>query len=122
MRGVSNPSLARPTNRAAKPGVHRSGNGSLFRPAARRRPAAPTSGYLRESLVSGLDSDASYSAADVIQLRVGEESAHDLRASPEPFKGRNGDGLQIIPGHRHSPCYLVVLDILVHPFIGVQLG
>jgi hypothetical protein len=29
MRGVSNPFLALPTNRAAKPGVHRSGNGSL---------------------------------------------------------------------------------------------
>src|ERR1019366_316674 len=28
MRGVSNPFLALPTNRAAKPGVHRSGNGS----------------------------------------------------------------------------------------------
>jgi hypothetical protein len=27
MRGVSNPFLALPTNRAAKPGVHRSGNG-----------------------------------------------------------------------------------------------
>ena len=76
---------------------------------------------LRESLVSGLDSDTSHSAADVIELRVGEESAHDLRAAPEPFKGRNGDGLQIIPGHRNSPRYLVVLDILVHPFIGVQL-
>src|ERR1017187_6975933 len=30
MRGVSNPFLALPTNRAAKPGVHRSGYGPFF--------------------------------------------------------------------------------------------
>jgi hypothetical protein len=31
MRGVSNPFLALPTNRAAKPGVHRSGYGPDFK-------------------------------------------------------------------------------------------
>src|SRR5487761_1057585 len=30
MRGVSNPFLALPTNRAAKPGVHQSGNGPVL--------------------------------------------------------------------------------------------
>src|ERR1035438_243033 len=34
MRGVSNPFLALPTNRAAKPGVHRSGNGPYLNVAA----------------------------------------------------------------------------------------
>src|ERR1019366_746102 len=40
MRGVSNPFLALPTNRAAKPGVHRSGNGPgspLLSPELRTR-------------------------------------------------------------------------------------
>ena len=77
---------------------------------------------LRRTLVSGLRFESALSNTDVIQLRVGEESADNIRAAAEPFEGSHGDSFQLIAGQRHDPRYLVVLDVLVHPFVGVQLG
>ena len=62
------------------------------------------------------------SCADVSQLRVPEESADDPGTSLEALQSVEGDCLELVSGQRHSPRDPVVLDILVDPFIGVQLG
>lgn len=59
---------------------------------------------------------------DVGQFRVPEESPDDPGAFLESFQGFDRDGLQFVPGQWHGLRDPVVLDVLVHPFVWVQLG
>ena len=59
---------------------------------------------------------------DVGQLRVSEESSNDSRALLESFQGLDRDTLQLVSGQGHRPSDSVVFDILVNPFIRVQLS
>ena len=62
------------------------------------------------------------SCADVSQLRVPEESPDDPGTHLEALQSIDRDCLELISGQRHGPRDPVVLDVLVDPFIGVQLG
>ena len=62
------------------------------------------------------------SCADVGQLRVSEEPTDDPGAPLEALQSIEGDCLELISGQRHGPRDPVVPDVLVDPFIGVQLG
>jgi len=56
------------------------------------------------------------------QFGISKESADDARALLEPLQGIDRDGFQLVSGQRYSPGDPVVFDILVDPFVRVQLG
>ena len=59
---------------------------------------------------------------DVGQLRVPEEPADDSGTLLEALQSIDRDCLELVSGQRHGPRDPVVLDVLVDPFVGVQLG
>src|SRR5487761_1313695 len=85
MRGETNPFLALPTNRAAKPGVHQSGNGPIYarlQADARRAASAPQAAGPGGQ--PGNDSDASAAGlhpADRLFGQATPEPAPTLRAA-----------------------------------------
>jgi len=58
---------------------------------------------------------------DVGQFGVSEESANDSGACLESLQCLDRYCLQVVSGQRHGPGDPVVLDVLVDPFVGVQL-
>jgi hypothetical protein len=59
---------------------------------------------------------------DVAEVRIPEETADDLREPLETVDCLLDTVLEFVSGARDDLAHMVVLHILLHPFVGVELG